>query len=110
MLALAACGSRSDLARNEMGSNEGNESLRVELPPSVQSSKVYRCRDNSLAYVDYLTDEITAQLRDSKHDVPVTLIAAAPGEPFVGRGYTLARNGETIELTRPTYEPTSCRT
>ncbi|MDQ3246582.1 MAG: hypothetical protein M3Q52_06785 [Pseudomonadota bacterium] len=28
----------------------------VVLPPSIQASKVYRCKDNSVLYVDWLSD------------------------------------------------------
>jgi hypothetical protein len=28
----------------------------IALPPSIQSSKTYRCADNSVVYVDWMSD------------------------------------------------------
>ncbi len=28
----------------------------VELPPAIAASKIYRCKDNSVVYVDWLSD------------------------------------------------------
>ena len=35
----------------------------VELPPSIASSKIYRCKDNSVVYVDWMSDNKTANVR-----------------------------------------------
>ena len=34
-----------------------------ELPPAIAASKTYRCKDNSLVYVDWLSDNKTANVR-----------------------------------------------
>ena len=36
----------------------------VELPPSVKATKQYRCKDNSLYFVDFMTDDKTANFDD----------------------------------------------
>lgn len=40
----------------------------VTLPPSIVASKTYRCKDNSLVYIDWMSDQ-TARVKSSKTDV-----------------------------------------
>ena len=37
----------------------------VVLPPSIQASKAYRCKDNSLVYIDWLSDGTRAREEDA---------------------------------------------
>ena len=36
-----------------------------QLPPSIQASKTYRCKDNSLLYIDWMSDQ-TARVKTDK--------------------------------------------
>ena len=47
----------------------------VELPPSVKANKQFRCKDNSLLFVDYMSDDKTALLRTEKGGAATTLKA-----------------------------------
>ena len=40
----------------------------VTLPPAITASKTYRCKDNSLVYVDWLSDG-TARVKASRNEV-----------------------------------------
>ena len=82
----------------------------VTLPPAIRQAKTYRCRNNSLVYVTYMTDEVTAAVRDKQEEPPVaTLTAPAPGEPFVAEGYSLRVNGNTITYNSPDKGTQTCK-
>ena len=88
--------------------NETNEPL--VLPPSITASKTYRCKDNSLAYVDYLSDGKTATVRDKPDATPTALTMAEPGKPFTAEGYSLTgtATAANVTLTRPGKGSQSC--
>jgi hypothetical protein len=48
------------------------------LPPSITASKVYRCADNAVVYVNWLSDG-SATVRD-KPDATPTVVAAGSAE------------------------------
>ena len=50
-------------------------SAPVALPPSIASSKVYRCSDSSLLYVDWMSDG-SAHVKKKKDEVGGTPVAA----------------------------------
>ncbi|MET0371183.1 MAG: hypothetical protein ABW039_07375 [Sphingobium sp.] len=69
----------------------------VELPPSVKNSYQYRCKDNSLLFVDFMSDDKTAILRTEKAGSPTKLTAAEPGKPFTADGgYEVTGTGKEI--------------
>ena len=47
----------------------------VVLPPSIQASKAYRCKDNSLIYIDWLSDG-SARVKKSREEVGGTPVPA----------------------------------
>ncbi len=87
----------------------------VTLPPAIASSKTYRCKDNSVFYANFLTDNVTANVRDKEEDPPsVTLKAAAPGQPFEGqeekgKGFKLVGSGNQVTYTSPKSGTLSCK-
>ena len=65
----------------------------VKLPPAILANKSYRCKDNSLIYVDWFNDNQTANLHlREKTASPIPLAAPSVGAPFVGGDYTLTGN------------------
>ena len=54
----------------------------ITLPPSISASKTYRCGDNSLLYIDWLSDG-SARVKTSKTDVG-TAVPAGDGSPLKG--------------------------
>lgn len=111
-LALAACNSSAEPSANDAAGNnaaEVNEAAAIaELPPSISASRTYRCRDNSLVYVDFLTNN-TAQLRTSETGERHQLAAAEGGAaPFTAEGYSVSANAATATITVPGKSAQSC--
>ena len=80
------------------------------MPPSIVASKTYRCKDNSLAYVDYLSDGKTATVRDTREATPTALTMVEPGKPYTTEGYSLTgtATAANVSLTRPGKGSQSC--
>jgi hypothetical protein len=82
----------------------------VTLPPAIREARTYRCKNNSLVYVTYMTDNVTAAVRDKQEEPPVAVLKApAPGEPFVSEGYSLRVSGNTISYNSPDKGTQSCK-
>jgi hypothetical protein len=112
--ALAGCnkenhtiiaGPDGDEANNAPATNEP-----IALPPSIASSKIYRCKDNSVVYIDWLSDNKSANFRAKQDATPVALTAAEAGKPMRADGYSLSGTpgGNTITLERPGKGSQSC--
>ena len=82
----------------------------VELPPAIKEAKSYRCKDNSLVHVTYLTDNVTAMVRDKQENPPIaTLKAPAAGQPFVSEGFSLAVTGNSVTYNSPKAGTLTCK-
>lgn len=110
--ALAAC--TEDHTINA-GGPEGQASntaanANVELPPSIVASKIYRCKDNSLVYIDWLSDNKSANVRTEKNGPPNHVTAPEAGQPMVAEGFSLtgAAGDGSVQLTRPGKSAQSC--
>ena len=82
---------------------------KVEAPPMIQASRTFRCKDNSLIYADFYTNN-SVQLRTAKDGAPTALTAADPKGPFTGSGYTISANADQIDYTAPGKGSQSCKT
>lgn len=69
----------------------------ITLPPSITASKTYRCGDNSLLYIDWLSDG-SARVKTSKTDVG-TVVPAGEGSPLTGDSSagTISYNGKSCK-------------
>jgi curli biogenesis system outer membrane secretion channel CsgG len=78
--ALAGCGKENHtiVAGPDAGDNSANtaSAAPVQLPPSIAASKSYRCKDNKVIYVDWLSDG-SARVKTSKEDVGTAVAAGA---------------------------------
>lgn len=81
----------------------------VTLPPSISASRAYRCKDNSLVYVDFYNDQKTATFRSKKGGDAVSLTAGEAGKPYVYDGYSVTGSGAEITLTAPGKGTQSCK-
>jgi hypothetical protein len=75
----------------------------VKLPPAILANKSYRCKDNSLIYVDWFNDNQSANLHlKEKAGNPIPLSAPKVGDPMVGGGYTLTgdANSKSVNLKK----------
>lgn len=107
---LAACNSSTDTASNESAeANVVEAAPPIELPPPLLASRTFRCKDNSIVYIDFYGAEKTADLRAAK-DGPVTkLVAEEAGKPLVGGGYSVSGTGTQIEMTQPGKPSQTCK-
>ena len=80
----------------------------VELPPSIQASRTFRCRDNSLVYADFYTN-ITVRVRQGSRTAEQTTLTAEGGNPpYRAEGWSISANAEEVTLTQPGRGSQSC--
>ncbi len=113
LLSLTACGQSAPEEVDSRAPDPMAEQLKnaapVELPPAVAATATFRCKDNSLIYVDFFHGEKTANLRTEKGGTPTAMTAPAAGQPYTGGGYTVSGNPQAIELTAPGKAAQSCK-
>jgi uncharacterized lipoprotein len=98
--ALAGCnqGNSAEQQAND-AANEATANAPVVLPPSITASKTYRCKDNSLIYIDWLSDG-SAKVKKSAEDYSAPAIKIGDeGSPLTG----------TAEAASVTYNGQSCK-
>lgn len=110
--ALSACGQQAPeeldtRAPDPLASQLANRAP-VELPPAVKASVTFRCKDNSLVYVDFFEGDKLANFRAKQGDAPVRVSAETAGEPMTGEGYTVSGTPSRIELTQPGKSQQTC--
>ena len=82
--ALAGCNNGSaNVAENDANAS-ANEPL--VLPPSIVATKIYRCADNNVVTVDYLSDNRSANIRADKGAVTAQVTAPEAGQPMTAPG------------------------
>ena len=83
----------------------------AQLPPPIRETKNYRCADTSAIQVNFLADDLTANVRpaDNVTAPPTVLTAPAAGEAFVAEGYSLSGSGDTVNYAAPGKPSQSCK-
>ena len=111
-LLLSACGNEPEVVDTNPDpmKEELAKAAPVTLPPAIKASETYRCKDNSLVYITFLADDVTAMVRDKQEEPPVAnLKAPAPGKPFVSEGFSLTVSGNSITYNSPDKGSQSCK-
>jgi hypothetical protein len=110
LLALAACEPATVTADEpeDPQAEELKKAPPVAPPPMIQSSRTWRCKDNSLLYADFYTNH-TVRVRTEKGGEFVTLTAAGGQPPYTAEGYSLSANADQISYTAPGRGTRSCR-
>jgi len=112
-LLLTACGKKEpevvDLNPDPM-KDQLAKAAPVELPPAIQASRTYRCKDNGLVYIDFYTNN-TAMVRKTKGGEPAeaTLTAETPGGAYKAEGYSVSGNSDQITYSAPGKGSQSCK-
>lgn len=77
--ALAGCEQETIIAQGpyDPRPNAAADASSVKLPPAIAASKAYRCKDNSLIYVDWYSDG-SARVKASRSEVGTSVPAPAP--------------------------------
>lgn len=112
LLTLGACKQETVVASNGDDMQEQLAAAKkVELPPAVKSSKAYRCKDNSIVYIDLFEGDKMASIRDSKDGMPTVLKADAVGKPLIADGgFSIIGSGATLFVERPGKGSQACKT
>ena len=97
--------------KNEIAAANAANGAKVVLPPSITATKTYRCKDNSVIHIDWLSDKMTANFRADKVGAPVQLKSAVAGEAMTAEGYSLSGDAAaaSITITRPGKDAQSCK-
>ena len=111
--ALAGCNKESHTIVAGPPGDEVNATSNtpVALPPSIASSKTYRCEDNKIVYVDWLSDNKTANIRTEAAGTPNQVTAAETGKPMAGpNGYSLegTSSAKSVKIGLPGHPAQSC--
>ena len=88
-----------------------NSAKPVELPPAMEASKTYRCKDNSVVYVDWFTGGKQATVRSKKDGSPTMLKADDAGKPLTAAGgYSLSGSATaaSVDVEMPGKGKQSC--
>ena len=86
--ALAGCSKHHTIvASSEPADTDTNVAVNgpVALPPAVIGTKLYRCADNSVVTVDYLSDNKSANVHAGKGET-TQVVSSAAGKPMTASG------------------------
>jgi hypothetical protein len=120
-LALAACNPEPETIVGGEHPDSMAENLAkaapVELPPSIASTKTYRCKDNSVVRIDWLAQDKGAYVHgDGQTQTHLKLAEAVDGKPagtdlVAEGGFVLKGNptASTVMLTQPGKPSQSCK-
>lgn len=101
-LALSACGKPETITAGNLTDPDAEKikaAPPVKLPPAMLASTTYRCKDNSVISVDWFNDNVTAAIKPKKDATAVSLIAPAPGQPYVGSDYEVTGTADAKSIT-----------
>jgi uncharacterized lipoprotein NlpE involved in copper resistance len=106
--ALAGCNNESQAeadAANEAAHNAAN--ANVKLPPAIVASHKYRCKDNSLVAIDWLSDGTANSARVTPEGGTAVTLAQAEAEgPYTAEGASLSGDPKAQSVT---YKGQSCK-
>ena len=80
----------------------------VEAPPMIQASRTYRCKDNSLIYVDFYTNN-TARAKTTKEGQATTLTSTDGKAPYTAEGWSVGANSPQTTIAAPGKGAQSCK-
>ena len=108
-LTLAACQQEPEVIETPDPQAEALKNAPpVELPPAIVASRTYRCKDNSLLYAEFLSNN-TARVRQTQDGEPTVLTAEGGNPPFKADGYSLSANAQQVTYSAPGSGSQSCK-
>jgi hypothetical protein len=113
--ALAGCNKENHtiVAGPDTGENDMNVAKTpVQLPPSIVATKLYRCADNSVVTVDYLSDNKSANVHLGKGGALTQVTAPEPGKPMTAAGgYSVegSANSSSATIAVPGHSSQTCK-
>ena len=110
LLTLSACQQETIVAgRKDDMAEELAKAPKVVLPPSIKSTKSYRCKDGGLIYVDLFQGDKMASLRTTDTGPATKLEATEAGQPMVAEGYSMTVSGNSLTVTQPGKGSQTCK-
>lgn len=112
--ALAGCNKENHTIVAGPDADDGNKVVakaNVQLPPSIIATKLYRCADNSVVTVDYLSDNKSANVHTGKTVVVTQVTAAEAGKPMTAAGgYSVdgSPTSSSAKIAVPGHASQSC--
>jgi hypothetical protein len=111
--ALAGCNKENHtiMAGPDTGEHNAAANANVQLPPSIIATKLYRCADNSVVTVDYLSDNKSANVRAGKGGAVTQVTSAEPGQPMsAAGGYSVegSPTSSSAKIAVPGHAAQSC--
>lgn len=93
--ALAGCNSKGQTITADPTGDNIATNIAVALPPAITASKSYRCKDNKLVYVDWLSDG-TARVKNTQQEAGTVV---TPGTDLKGdaNAKTITYNGQSCD-------------
>lgn len=111
--ALAGCNEdHTIVAGPDQGNTTNVAAGQVTLPPSISASKIYRCADNDVVYVDWLSDGKSANIRTEQNGSPTQVTAAEAGKPMTAAGgYSITGTADaaSVRIAVPGQSEESCK-
>jgi hypothetical protein len=112
-LLLASCGKPETITAGPPDDmkNQLANAKPVELPPAMEASKSYRCKDNSVVFIDWFAGGKQAIVRAKRDASPTTLKSDEAGKTLTAEGYALdgSSKDSTIEIAQPDKPKQSCK-
>jgi hypothetical protein len=93
--ALAGCNKQNHTITADQTGDNLAANAPVALPPSITASKSYRCKDNKLVYIDWMSDG-TARVKQTRQEVGTSV---TPGTNLKGdaNAKTVNYNGQDCD-------------
>lgn len=115
-LALAACNSKPTVIQAQDDSDDMKTAVAnaapVTLPPSISSSKTYRCKDDSIVTLDFYSDGKSVGVHPKPDTRAVVAKADAAGQPMVTAdgAYTVSgtATATSVDITMPGKGKQAC--
>lgn len=113
--ALAGCNKEGHTIVGGAPDDEATNSAAnagVQLPPSIVATKLYRCADNAVVKVDYMSDNKSANVRAGTDGAVTQVVAPEVGQPMVAPGgYSVegSASSGTAKISVPGHAGQSCK-
>jgi hypothetical protein len=111
LFTLSACSSEPETITSGPADPQAaalNAATPVENVRMIQASRTFRCKDNSLIYADFYTDN-TASVRTEKDGARTVLNPTDGKPPFTAEGWSISDNAGEVSITAPGKGTQSCR-
>ncbi|HEY6048791.1 MAG TPA: hypothetical protein VIV07_07075 [Sphingomicrobium sp.] len=115
--ALAGCNKdgHTIVGGSDAGDNETNVAANtpIALPPSITASKIYRCADDQVVYVDWMSDNKSANVRTTQGGPSTQVTTAEAGKPMTAAGgYSLSGSptAGAVKIAVPGHPSQTCNT